>query len=325
MATSGFTRKKVGSLVLGEKLKKIRNEYRISLNEVSKHTRIQVKYLEYLESGEYEKLPADVYVRGFVRSYAQFLGTDEKILLKLYEKERSIQKNLKKEHFKEQYTNSFHFPAFIITPKLIFGALISFLVFGSFAYLYSEFQSFAAVPYLTVVEPIDGQTIEGSETYVRGKAEKDAALVINGQPVLVDDEGAFYEQVRLQPGLNTFSVTATNRFKKEKTETVTIQARYDTAEGNRPETNTDEFFNEVKKKKFEISTQENGIKISVEVDGGMVYSGLLEPGSVQSFQVGRELKVSSEDGSHTFVRPEGGEIQPLSEEKGIVKDKIYTP
>jgi len=53
-----------------------------------------VKYLEYLENGQYEKLPAEVYVRGFLRSYARYLNIDEQALVKLYERERNIQANL---------------------------------------------------------------------------------------------------------------------------------------------------------------------------------------------------------------------------------------
>lgn len=215
-------------MTLGEKLKKIRSEYRISLNEVAKHTKIQMKYLEYLENGEYEKLPAEVYVRGFVRSYALFLGTDESVLVKMYERERNIQKNLKKEQFQERKEDSFNFPRFIITPKLFITVCIMLFAVGGFVYLYREFQSFASVPRLVVLEPFDGQIVNGSDMYVRGTTEKDASLVINGQSVLVRDGGDFYEQVRLQPGLNTLTVVSANKFKKEKSVTISVQANYET-------------------------------------------------------------------------------------------------
>ena len=84
MLKNGFIKKNVGTLTLGERLNKLRSEKRITLGEVSRSTRIQIKYLEYLESGHFEKLPADVYVKGFLRSYAQYLGMDENYLIKLY-------------------------------------------------------------------------------------------------------------------------------------------------------------------------------------------------------------------------------------------------
>ena len=44
-----FTTKKIDSLTLGERMKKIRDERRLSLAEISKSTKIQIKYLEYIE------------------------------------------------------------------------------------------------------------------------------------------------------------------------------------------------------------------------------------------------------------------------------------
>lgn len=236
MATVGFTRKKVESMTLGEKLKKIRSEYRISLNEVSKHTKIQMKYLEYLENGEYENLPAEVYVRGFVRSYANFLGTDEIVLVKMYEKERNIQKNLRKEQFQERGESSFNFPRFIITPRLFIVSALILLAVGGFVYLYQEFQSFASVPRLVVIDPSDNQIVNSNAVYVRGTTEKDASLMINGQPVLVREGGDFYEQVHLQPGLNSLTVSATNKFKKEKVVTLSVQANYEVTPLAQPST-----------------------------------------------------------------------------------------
>ena len=73
---NGFVKKSVETLTLGEKLKKIRSERRIGLTDISRFTKIQLKYLEDIEEGRYEKLPSDVYVKGFLKSYAKFLGVN---------------------------------------------------------------------------------------------------------------------------------------------------------------------------------------------------------------------------------------------------------
>ncbi|MDD5084122.1 MAG: helix-turn-helix domain-containing protein [Candidatus Moranbacteria bacterium] len=327
MMKAGFTRKKVESMTLGEKLKKIRSEYRISLSEVAKHTKIQMKYLEYLENGEYEKLPAEVYVRGFVRSYANFLGTDEVVLVKMYERERNIQRNLKKEQFEEQRENTFSIPRFFVTPKLFLVSAAIFAVLGGFVYLYREFRSFAAVPRLVILEPLDGQVITDRDVYVRGTTEKDASLVINGQPVLVRDGGDFYEQVHLQPGLNAFTVISTNKFKKEKVVTLSVQADYETSPLVSQEVPAPVAVMPASLKTvFEIFTQDKPLAVSVEVDGNKVYNGVLAPGTNQVFQVEKEVKISSEDGSKTFVRMgEGALAKPISPESKKVKDIVFVP
>src|SRR5262249_47502141 len=56
----------------------------LTLEDVSRVTKIQTRTLERLESGKPEGLPADVFVRGFVRSFAKCVGLDEDEALRRY-------------------------------------------------------------------------------------------------------------------------------------------------------------------------------------------------------------------------------------------------
>jgi cytoskeleton protein RodZ len=55
------------------------------LVEIAKVTRISLQYLEALEKDEFETLPASIFVRGFLRTYAAQIGLDPKVVLNLYE------------------------------------------------------------------------------------------------------------------------------------------------------------------------------------------------------------------------------------------------
>jgi len=68
---------------LGELLREARLRRALTLAEVERDTRINRDYLEALESERYELLPAPVYARGFLRSYARHLGLDEQQVLLL--------------------------------------------------------------------------------------------------------------------------------------------------------------------------------------------------------------------------------------------------
>src|SRR4030042_1531553 len=92
----GFTKKKINSYTLGEQLKKIRSDGRVTLHEVSRETKIPVKYLAMIEEGDSENLPPDVYVKGFLKSYAEYLGVDHQKLVALYLRDKDIKKNLGK-------------------------------------------------------------------------------------------------------------------------------------------------------------------------------------------------------------------------------------
>ena len=65
------------SLTLGEKLRQAREERGISIREVSEQTRISSLYLEAIENDNYKTLPGGIFNKGFVKSYAKFVGFDE--------------------------------------------------------------------------------------------------------------------------------------------------------------------------------------------------------------------------------------------------------
>ena len=61
---------------LGELLRQAREARAMSLQEVEQHTRIRVKFLHALESGDLSVLPSPIHAKGFLRNYAQFLHLD---------------------------------------------------------------------------------------------------------------------------------------------------------------------------------------------------------------------------------------------------------
>ena len=59
---------------LGKSLAEARIARGLTLRDVERDTRISHKYLQALEEGKLEVLPAPVYARAFTRTYAQYLG-----------------------------------------------------------------------------------------------------------------------------------------------------------------------------------------------------------------------------------------------------------
>ena len=58
----------------GKTLKQIRERIGVELHVISKETKISIKVLECIEEEAFEKLPALVYLKGFLKVYAQSLG-----------------------------------------------------------------------------------------------------------------------------------------------------------------------------------------------------------------------------------------------------------
>ena len=66
-------------------LKSLREARGLSLKDIFSVTRITVTNLEAIETGDYQLLPAPVYARTFIKTYAGILETDCKPLLQQYE------------------------------------------------------------------------------------------------------------------------------------------------------------------------------------------------------------------------------------------------
>jgi cytoskeletal protein RodZ len=69
---------------LGSYLKRERELRQMSIAELAQITRIPARVLQHLENDAHSELPADVFVRGFLRSYANALGLDDESVLARY-------------------------------------------------------------------------------------------------------------------------------------------------------------------------------------------------------------------------------------------------
>lgn len=75
------------ALGIGDELRAARREQNRSLSDAADQTRIRETYLAALEDEEFAALGGDVYVKGFLRSYAKYLGLDPDPLVETYRRE----------------------------------------------------------------------------------------------------------------------------------------------------------------------------------------------------------------------------------------------
>jgi hypothetical protein len=69
---------------IGYSLKAARERQGIDLTEAELATKIRAKYIRALEEEDFDALPADTYARGFLRTYADYLGLDGEIYVDEY-------------------------------------------------------------------------------------------------------------------------------------------------------------------------------------------------------------------------------------------------
>jgi cytoskeleton protein RodZ len=69
---------------IGNSLREARLRRQLDFRQIEQSTKIRSRYLRALEDEDFEVLPAETYVRGFLRSYADFLGLEGQLYVDEY-------------------------------------------------------------------------------------------------------------------------------------------------------------------------------------------------------------------------------------------------
>ena len=105
----------------------------VSLEEISAATRISTRFLEAIESEQWDQLPGGVFNRGFIRSIARFLGLDEDGLVAEYalETNREAEKLPAAPPANKMPRNWRPVVAFSVLGAVLIAGLVVYLLFGA--------------------------------------------------------------------------------------------------------------------------------------------------------------------------------------------------
>ena len=211
---NNFKLKKIGKLHnLADKLKKARLEKGLSLSDVQKKTNINIKYLDILERGEYEKLPGNIYVRSWLKIYGKLLGLPVLELLEDYKDQNFINKQLKKvikNKKKSKLKNE------LLKPKIIKMFIIVLIIFILLGYLAWEIKKIISPPYIEIINPNNNYITGESTIVIYGKTIPEVELMINNESVLLNKNGNFEKEINLMIGLNNLEISAKKKYSKIK-------------------------------------------------------------------------------------------------------------
>jgi len=88
---------------IGKFLKKTREEKRLTIKDVENLTKIRAKYIEAIEQDNFSVIPGEVYVKGFIRSYANSLDLDGNLLVQQY---KNLKESMNNEAKKDEIIES---------------------------------------------------------------------------------------------------------------------------------------------------------------------------------------------------------------------------
>ena len=151
---------------IGELLRTARTQMRMSTDQASRLLHIRVRYLEALEDGRLSELPGLAYTRGYLQSYATFLGLDkDEILRRFEEMEAALGRK------------NFYFPQVFSKEKtpnntVVWGSLgLALAVYALWAVLsHSAPERVSQVETMPVSGPVSGALVHISMSMVRDVA-----------------------------------------------------------------------------------------------------------------------------------------------------------
>ncbi|MCC6327371.1 MAG: helix-turn-helix domain-containing protein [Acidobacteria bacterium] len=165
------------ALSLGEKLRAAREERGITISEVAEQTRISPLYLEAIDRNDFKTLPGGIFNKGFVRSYAKYVGVSEQEALQDYARlvaESTPQDEVEVKAYRPEVLTDDRAATSII-PTIIFAAIILGLMSAGVLFLVNYIRNERSEP------PIAANN---------GPNAGNAVSTVVNQPVQVDPTGS---------------------------------------------------------------------------------------------------------------------------------------
>ncbi len=197
-------------LSVGSELQARREELGYSLHKVEVATKIRGRYLRAIEASDFVNLPNDVYSRGFVRQYAQYLGLPGVHIAKRYQEERGgTQKPTKQVRPRAVALRLGATSRWAASLAVL--AILALII----GYLLWQFSSLTSAPKLDLTSPTQDLVVDSASITVKGSTDPGADIFLNDVVLPSDIDGSFSTTLALQPGINEVRVRAKNKLGKE--------------------------------------------------------------------------------------------------------------
>lgn len=210
---------------IGEILKRVRLEKKLTFEEIEIHLRIRKKFLVALEENSWDKLPSLPYIKGFLKNYSSFLGLKPDEMLAIFR--RQFRQQERQGLLPEGVTEPLNQSIFHYTPKTISVLIIVFFCLFFFGYLLYQYRNITSPPPLDITSPKEGEIFSSERISVTGITNTDAVILVNNQKIAVDDNGHFFTTLTLSPGTNIIIIESVSKYNRKSTVKRTIQIQAD--------------------------------------------------------------------------------------------------
>ena len=282
-------------ITAGEILKKKRLTLEKNIEDVAHDTKIQKRYIEYLENDDYDKFDSQIFITGFIKIYSSYLGLDEKKMLALYRRS-NLNKPVVKKPFIKEYEKS-KFPLHkILNPKVLAIAFTSILVLGILGYIGFQIYKFQRPPELTITSPTNEETTNEETILVAGNTDPNTEIYINNTLVETDDNGGFSKTETLIEGDNLITIKALKNNSNIQETVETIKVKYQTSLESE---NVEEDITETNTITLEVKNSAAWIRLDIDKENKI--SQTIQPGTTRDFNIISEMYITTGRISSTYI------------------------
>ena len=196
---------------LPELLLQLMQEKGVTVEKLTFVTNIPHRFVAALLAGEFKKLPAKPYVRGYLLKIAAALNVEAPVLIRAYKESTELKSSGEADRLP---VNRFAIQK--LNKNFIIIFLILLLVGG---FLTWRINDILGTPSLGVNLPEDTFSTQAEMLKISGEISPGDKLTLNQEIVYTDDAGKFEKEISLLPGLNTFEFSV-KRFLGRETRVV---------------------------------------------------------------------------------------------------------
>ena len=278
-------------ITAGEVLKKKREALGRSVELVSQETKMQKRFITYIEDNDFSKFDSEVFLTGFIKIYSQYLGLDIDKVLALYRRSKPQKKSNKG---KPGELNWAKYKKFILTPKSIITFLSILFFVLILGYIGLQIYKFQSPPQLTITTPVDESAVTQELISVEGTTQPGAVIEINATLVTVDEKGNFKQEITLKEGINIISIKSRKNSNNilETVETRKVTYNKPTAVETPVET--------VKTFTLTVEVKDSASWIKLDVDGQNKLSKVVEP-SKQQYDIKEKFYIITGRANNTNI------------------------
>ena len=167
-----------------------------------------------MEEDDYDALPS-IYLKGAIQKYAQVLGLNYKELINLYKNSNEFVAQQDQslvpisDHRSISLFSQLRNILIILSKSLVLILVSSYLIY--------ELAMLILPPKIILESPRADLNTNKGTLLVQGKAIRAKSLLLNNQPILIDESKAFKEEIILKPGLNQLEFIAINQLGQKST------------------------------------------------------------------------------------------------------------